>query len=405
MNLFRHILYITALLFFTTLLTTACSSDSTLDDEHVVDTRKPMVFGTSTASAESTVTRASAPLEDGFMVSTWKNFALSTQQTVMNQYQVAYTAEATSYKWNYVDVNGQPQRYWDLSAFPYEFRAVTPYNADKITITDAGISLANTSFTAQTLINDVLSTAQEPFLVSHVKRVKDNTEYPDYDLLRKDNNNNALEINATNKAVDTREVHMPFHHLVSKIGFRLFINDPQPSAPDYRVYLKRIKISVKNENNNFVTASTTYNATNAQGLINGTFSDNTQATGEYMLLQHEEYADVDFRQHLSLATAYDFTPNFLQQIPQGNVKLHVVLDMETDHITGTQINGRNPFHFDVLLSLDKTITTGDLFKWNADTRYIYYLHIPNLHGHVIYVNTCQVLPWEEVQTSDIPIEL
>ena len=34
--------------------------------------------------------------------------------------------------------------------------------------------------------------------------------------------------------------------------------------------------------------------------------------------------------------------------------------------------------YDRVLSLDKTSATGDKFTWEPDTRYIYYLHIPNL---------------------------
>ncbi len=169
--------------------------------------------------------------------------------------------------------------------------------------------------------------------------------------------------------------------------------------------MEKIPISVVNADKNFITASTTYTATNAQGLGKGSFTNNTTQTGEYTLLQHGEYTDVDFRQYLSKDTAYDLCPDFIQQIPQGNVKLRVQLNMETDHMTAGTVDGRNPFDFDVLLSPDKTKTEGDLFTWDPDTKYIYYLHIPNLHGHEIYVNTCAILPWDDVQTADIPIEL
>ncbi len=369
----------------------------------------PMTFGTTFSQAEQHVTKAATLLEQSFRVSTWKNFGIASQQTVMEQYQVNYDGTATTTsKWNYVDVNGQPQRYWDLSAFPYEFRAVSPYSTNA-TITQDGITLnaSSTPFQAQTYIDDTYSTVSEPFMVSHVKRVKNDNNYEDTDIIRNS------EINNDEKADATRGVHMPFHHLISKIGFRLFINDPQPSAPDYKVFLKSIKISVVNADNSFITASKTYTATNAQGLGKGTFSDNTTRTGEYMLLQHGYYTEevsgvateVDFRRHLSKETAYDLCPLYLQQIPQGNIKLRIQLNMETDHLTSGAIDDRNPFDFDVLLSLDKTNTTGDIFTWEPDTRYIYYLHIPNLHGHTIYVNTCEILPWDEVQTADIPIEL
>ncbi len=407
----------------TALLIVSCSSDSTLEEEHVVDTRQPMVFGTSSAASETTVTRAEY-LTNDFKVNTWKNFGNDNQQVVMNGYQVkSQTSTSTTipYTWYYENVNSQVLRYWDLSAFPYEFRAVTPYDAtgNSATIADDKITLnaSSTPFKAQTYIDGTKSSADEPFMVSHVTRVKSGTDFVDTDVIK-----NA-EINTNGKADATRGVHMPFHHIISKVGFRLYINDPQPTAPDYKVFLNSIKISVVNADNNFITQSNTYTATNSQGLGKGTFSDNTTPTGEITLLektgtggksaylQSDNTTDVDFRQHLNKDNAFDLCSgsstsyDYLHQIPQSNIKLRVQLKMETDHITSGTVVGRNPFEFDVLLSLDKTVTTGDNFTWDPDYRYIYYLHIPNLHGHVIELNTCEILPWDEVQTTDIPIEL
>ncbi len=376
------------------LLMTACSSDGTLEDEHVVDTRDPMVFGSSLSTAENTVTRAVTYLENGFKVNTWKNFGNASQQVVMDGYEVDYNSSATP-KWYYENVNSQVLRYWDLSAFPYEFRAVAPYSANN-TITQDGISLDATSspFQAQTYINETYSTANEPFMVSHVKRVKNNTDYEDTDIIK------DTEINNDAKANATRGVHMPFHHLVSKVGFRIYINDPQPTAPEYTVTLKEITISVENTGNSFVTASTTYNATNAQGLINGTFSDNTTQSGSYNLLQHGEYTGLNLRLHHNYAGAYDLCPDCIMQIPQENVKLRVTLKLETINAEDVHTS----FDYNQLRSLEKN-TEGDNFTWASDTKYIYYLHIPNIHGHEIELTTCEILPWDDVQTSDISIGL
>jgi len=395
--------YIT--LFATALLMTACSSDNTLEEEKKVDIRQPMVFGTSSAASETTVTRA-VNLETehkNFKVGVWKNFGSASQQNVMNGYEVDYIAttivdDIYSYNWHYEGINGQLLRYWDLSAFPYEFRAVAP-NLSEATITDAGITV-NKTFTAQTYIDGAYNKTNaesEPYVVSHVKRQQNGTNFEDYDVIKN------VEINADAKANATREVHMPFHHLISKVGFRIFIDDPQPTSPNYAVKLKNIEIYVVKDG--FISASNKYTATNEQGLGKGTFSDNTTQTEVFPILMHGEYADVNLRDYLSRDNAYDLSPNYMQQIPQKDLKIRVKLTMETYRLNEGSTTVENTFTYNQLLSLDKTKTTGDDFTWDPDTRYIYYLHIPNLHGHVIYLNTCEILPWDEVQTTDIPIEL
>jgi hypothetical protein len=55
--------------------------------------------------------------------------------------------------------------------------------------------------------------------------------------------------------------------------------------------------------------------------------------------------------------------------------------------------------------MDKENAAGEYFAWEPEKRYVYYLHIPNLLGHDIILDTCEILPWDEVQTSEIPVEL
>ncbi len=408
----RHLTGMAALLMATALLTASCSSSGTIEEEQVVEQRHPMVFGTSfSSSQEAASTRA--PLESAFTdfkVNVWKRFGQTDQQTVMDGYKVNNTS---ALNWNYVDVNGQPQRYWDLDCFPYEFRAVAPYSAH-VSISESGVSLnaSSTPFLAQTYIDGTLANVSEPFVVAHVRRQHVDPNYEDYDIIKN------TEINTEAKGNAVREVRMPFHHLVSKVGFRIFINDPQPTSLDYDVVLQSIKISVVNPaaDKDFVTQSNQYDATNAQGLLNGTFSDNTTSAAEFTLLQHGKYTktvsgvetEINFRDFLNQSTAFDLcsesstTFSYLQQIPQENIKVHVVLKMTTDHIGPSGvIDASNEFDFDSWLTLDNS----EIFNWAPDTRYIYYLHIPNLHGHEVTLNSCEILPWDEVQTSDISIEL
>ena len=395
-QLHRNILHIA-----TALLIVACSSDSTLEEEKkpvpVVDDQKPMVF--STSSSEGAATRASSPLEtlhDNFKVSVWKNYGnTASQQNVMDGYKVNYTAS----KWDYVDVvvgtHTQAQRYWDITAFPYEFRATSPYLASASLATDEiTLNVSSQPFKAQALINDVYNATNaesEPCIVAHVNRQKVSDNYVDMDVIANQ------EINAASKINATRSIIMPFHHLISKVGFRIFIDDPQPTVQNYVARLNSITITAVKSG--FISESKTYTATTAQGLGTGIFSANT-TSDEFILLQHGLYSDLDLRQYLRQSDAYDLCPNYLQQIPQGDVKIRVQLEIKT--IDGD--NHEETINYDKLLSLNKTTTTGDLFTWEPEKRYIYYLHIPNIHEHEIEY-TCEILSWDEVQTSDIPIEL
>ena len=400
MRLYRHILLLAAVL-----LAASCSSDSTLQEEQVVDTRTPMVFGTSFAQAETEVTRASSTtLEADFKVGVWKNFGSTTaQQTVMDGYKVAYDGSATN-KWNYVGAaTGQIQRYWDLAAFPYEFRAVSPFLTGA-SITPTGITVTGTSFKAQQMTNGGITPADaesEACVIAHVTRKHEETGYVDTDVIA------AGEINSTGRANATREVHLPFHHLISKVGFRIYIDNPQPVMSDYSVSLQSIKITAQNATNGFIYASSTYTATDA--LATGTFSGNTTTTGEYDLLNRTTpYMEtgsttqyLDFHNHLNRADAFDLTPGCLNQLPQSKVKLHVVMTMKTHHVESEEL----PFTYDSWLSLDHTNDGGDEFTWEPEKRYIYYLHIPNLHGHDILLETCEILPWTEVESSNIKIQM
>lgn len=396
-----HHLHRDILLVAAALLVVACSSDSTLEEkrEHapLVDDQKPMVF--SSSSAKTAATRASSALEthhNNFKVSVWKNYGnTASQQNVMDGYKVNYTAS----KWDYVDVvvgtHTQAQRYWDITAFPYEFRATSPYLPGALLATDQiTLDVSSQPFKAQTLINDVYNATNaesEPCIVAHVNRQKVSDNYVDMDVIANQ------EINAASKINATRSIIMPFHHLISKVGFRIFIDDPQPTVQNYVARLNSITITAVKSG--FISESKTYTATTAQGLGTGIFSANT-TSDEFILLQHGLYEDLDLRQYLRQSDAFDLCPDFLQQIPQEELKIRIQLQIKT--IDGD--NHEETINYDKLLSLNKTTTTGDLFTWEPEKRYIYYLHIPNIHEHEIEY-TCEIRSWDEVQTSDIPIEL
>ncbi|MCR4918738.1 MAG: fimbrillin family protein [Prevotella sp.] len=417
-------------------LLAACSSDTALEDAQHVDLRQPMRFGLSTADtpAEQAVTRAA--LENtyqDFKVSAWKYFGDDgQQQNVMDGYKVEYSATpfndyGDGYNWHYENINEQLLRYWDLAAFPYEFRAVSPYNTTAAITTD-GLNVA-ADFKSHVLYNDAYyhtytseevntpctKADGEPCVVANVSRAKrindDGNQYVDTDKIK------DTPINEAGKANATREVHLPFHHLMSKVGFKIFIDNPQPfdmqfddgKGDEYGVWIDNIRITAKADDPGFVTAANGYTATGQQGLLEGQFTGTTTQSGEYTLLFHNAYnsiADQNLHYHLSRETAYSLTKkngalDDLHQLPQQNVRLHVVMDIHTNHVEPDD----QQFHYDSWLSLDKNNTEGDRFTWLPDHKYIYVLRIPNLHGHEINLHTCEVLPWDDVQTTDIDVVL
>jgi hypothetical protein len=406
-----HILLIAAMV-----AATACSTDDTLDEERRVDLRQPMRFGLSSAQTqtETVVTRANLETtgRTTFKVGTWKAFGQATQQTVMDGYKVDYSSTAFTdygdgYNWHYEGVNGQPLRYWDLEAYPYEFRAVSPYISGAA-ITAEGLTIT-TPFQAQTLTNgqyNVSAADSEPCVVANVSRTEQTHEgvtgYVDTDKMK------GTEINDAGKANATREVHLPFHHIMSKVGFRLYIGTPMPSDPDsgdsYAAWIKSITITAQKTGGGGLVTAGGYAATNATGFGGGAFSVSpTTTTEEFTLLSHNLYTQDshDLNNHTSMASALDLTADCLQQIPQEGVKIHVVMHIQTNHVRTSEQN----FTYDSWLSLDPANTDGDTFTWEPEHKYIYYLQVPTLSKHELYLQTCEILPWDEVQTTDIGVGL
>lgn len=397
-------MYKSFLILISIVMFTACSSDKTLED--IVDdikTESPMRFnGNGVGEEEETITRGSTPLTTGFDVSCWKNFGDEVSlQTVMDLYEVQYTAGAT-YQWTYDEVPGQFLRYWDLSAYPYEFRAVTPHlpNAN-LSILPSCLSIGLTSpglthFKAQTFLEMSMSqplTDSEPCLVAQVNRAASNNigEYVDRDIIAQQTINTIGASNAV------RPVHLPFHHLMSKVGFRLYIDDP--IVPTYDIKLSDVSISIFNAQDKFLVESQTYTASNEPGLLNGTFSDVTLTTTpeQPLITKTGVYTSVNMANHLSHDQAFDFyCPEDMLQIPQSNLKIRVHFKMLH--------NGQEEY-YDRLLAIDPDNLEGDYFEWKPNVHYIYYLHIKNLVEHPIIVCTAELVPWDIVHSSNVEIGL
>ena len=409
------------------LLTAACSSDTTVTEVKVVDTRIPMVFGTSSASASTETEVTRVPLEgthQSFKVGTWKAFGTDAQQNVMDGYKVQGSAASGggTYKWDYEGIvaGGQTQvlRYWDLSAFPYEFRAIAPYD-DNTSITTGGIAInctATNYFQSQKYEknSDTPTSGKEPYVVAHVSRAKDGSNYVDRDIIKK------TDLSSTGEA--TREVHLPFHHLMTKIGFRVFIDNPAPDQKSYNVILESMIISIHGKDGKFITASKTYNASNTEGFKRGVFSDNivetTSKSSPYVLLEHGQYYEplssttlLDLHKHLHRENAYNLTPGELLQIPQSDVEIKVEVKIKTNFNEETgQLYGDGTAHEETYsrwlnIMHDEDEHEPSHFTWLPDNRYIYYLRIGNIHEHDIFLDTCEILPWDKVGTTTIDVGL
>jgi hypothetical protein len=372
------------------------------------------------------VTRAALETtHNDFKVGTWKAFGLATQQNVMDGYRVSYTSTMQSdygngYNWYYEGLNGQLLRYWDLAAFPYEFRAIAPYD-NHTTITTDGIAIGcaeGNYFRSQQRTGDTNTTGNEPYVVCHVTRTQqaDGT-YADTDIIKNERINTVGEANAT------REVHMPFHHLMTKVGFRVFIDNPAPEQKPYHVILESVKISVHQAGGQFITDSKTYTASNTDGFKQGAFTDNTivttTKTTPFLLLSHGQYFEpagstttLNLHQHLHRENAYDLTPGELLQIPQSDVEIKVEVTIKTNfnEATGEMFGTEGTYHEETYtrwlnIMHDEDIYDPSHFTWLPDNKYIYYLRIGNIHEHDIFLDTCEILPWEDVQTNDIDVGL
>lgn len=185
----------------------ACATDTIVkeEDDDTPESFDPMSFTCQIQDdVPTTATRASA-LTTGFMVSTYKSYAVSgKQQTVMDRYTVEYKTSGTAWDgnerpyWDYTQVSGQIQRYWDFSNFPYRFHAVAPCPADKsaVKLTDKEVRL-DKGYSYQTVTDGVVSPSNadaEPYMLAQVHRAADGV---DTDILAQDDQHRNINTSST----------------------------------------------------------------------------------------------------------------------------------------------------------------------------------------------------------------
>ena len=400
----------------------SCSSDGTITDIPDYVEQDPLTF--SVASSSTSVSRAAShELEQGFMVSTYKLYGSEQQQKVMDRYEALYsTDEANKYhgsKWNTVGEQGayndpsslyktQYERYWDLSAFPYRFHAITPCPKQATVnalITDFELSdkelkipaITATKYESQTAKDGEVTpaTVTDPYMIAQVERDANGV---DWDLLQP-----QFEADGTLKATRTkisettanftRAVPLRFHHINSKV--RVGIYTTVSYFPVEALDIKNVRITAKNPKTQwkkFITQAAEFSATIKGVAVTDNFFDDTDNffdKGKYLssdgsteaTLIYNPTKKFDLKNATSRNKAYFFdipstkvgekadgtpiydnivnesgitTPGGLLQIPQKGVELFVEFDINNEHYSfQLEVNGKKTF------------------DWRASCRYTY----------------------------------
>ena len=444
----------------------SCSSDTTITDIPDYVEQDPLTF--SVASSSTSVSRAAShELEQGFMVSTYKLYGSKQQQKVMECYEALYsTDEANKYhgsKWNTVGKQGayndpsslyqtQYERYWDLSAFPYRFHAITPCPKQAtVNALITGFELSDkelkipaitaTKYESQTADDGVVTpaTVTDPYMIAQVERDANGV---DWDLLQP-----QFEADGTLKATRTkisettanftRALPLRFHHINSKVRFAIYTT--VKNFPAEALTISNVKISAKNPSTlqrKFITYARGFNSQIEGNPFTETpllFGDNFFDKGSYV---NQNVADVatlinnrtktaDLKSATSREKAYFFdipstkvgvengvdifddievqyveegitktrkTPGGLLQIPQKGVKLYVEFDINNEHyafqLEIEKQNGKKQKQFD----------------WRASCRYTYYIVVKHLQPFEIAF-TATIEPWVTVTSSNIDTDL
>lgn len=384
----------------------ACATDTIVkeEDDDTPESFDPMSFTCQIQDdVPTTATRATA-LTTGFMVSTYKSYALTgKQQTVMDRYTVEYKTTGTAWDgnvrpyWDYTQVSGQIQRYWDFSNFPYRFHAVAPCpdNKSAVTLTDTEVKL-DKGYSCQTVTDGVVSPSNavaEPYMLAQVHRAADGA---DTDILAQDDEHRNINTSSTSL---NREVKMPFHHLNSKVRFAVYCLSPWVTAN----YLYVKDLTVKVSSSDFITSASGFNSTCTESsswrpdVSPFGFTGLTKAASSSTLLSYSGMSngtplqDNDLRENQTQKTA-----NFLQckdgimQIPQDGVKMTVSLKLlkadQTDYKTLADI----PIKLD-----DNTY----VFNWESGYIYTYYLIIGGIPDKLEIEFTCTLTPWDDISGS------
>ena len=394
----------------------SCSSNTMSEEEQQIEPAgTPMRFSApAVGKMDTRVTRASESLTTGFLVSTYKGYGTTDRQEVMKQYEALYQPDgwsSTGAKWNTVGTTAdgfyqtQYEKYWDTSAFPYEFFAIAPapvkdgsvISGFELTATNVKIGAATEGQTVADGVVTPTSPATE-YLLSQMERRKngsDATKTDDMDMLTGTRIGNGGDS-------PTKAVPLPFHHLSSKVRFGIYTTEHVSESQKLKIKDVAFKVTSADAQG-FVAKANGYTANmGSAGVANafdGEFTGVERKAQPVSLLTlsgptenkfTEAYLEKHEWESRDKANAYFFEcEGGLTQVPQENVKLTVSLTIEP--------TVGDPFTLtDVPLTL--TDTDGnkvDRFTWKPNCFYTYYIIVRKLFSHDISF-TATVSDWEDV---------
>ena len=396
---------------------TACTSDSTIQEEVVDDGRVPMQFSQTVMSARVSRAATTNYLAQGFLVSSWKGFGTGKQYLIMDKYEVKYQTDpwANLSKWDYVGSKAdgyyktQTERYWDATAFPYRFYAITPCPAvsdiANFTLTESSLNIpTSVSYVYQTSNNGTLTAGAEPYMPAQVE-CPDGSNVKDVDLL----NNTVINKDRTQNGATTsydRYVALPFHHITSKVRFAIYNDYGKETPIDFYLYNIRVKVV----SDDFITEGKGYTANLTNGdMLHGTFTETTKATtnDEKTLLQTDNTKKGDLSAAVDKEHAYYCeSKDGMLQIPQQDVKMTISFDVSgldyKDDFTsadGTIVYDKasKTIHYtDIVIKDNKTNT--DSFTWESNNIYTYIIRISEFYPLSIDFSA-ELIPWADVTGS------
>ena len=423
-----------------------------------------MSFSIATLDEGTGLSRATQqPLEAGFLVSTYKLYGAATQQTVMDRYEASYNK--TTYqgsKWNTVGNKGeapdyfyqtQYERYWDLSAFPYRFHAITP--CPKQTSVNAlitGFELSDKKLTIPGTYTDgsdtkyILYQSQtakdgvadpeyipDPYMISQVERVYDaqNNTYRDWDLLQpKFTANGDIDSRKTEigSGSATRQVPLRFHHINSKVRFGIYTT--VTNFPAEALTISNVTITAKSAQEPYKTFlikangfESTLSETNPSSEENNFFDkghyNNPLSVTSYDLVKNTTKT-ADLKNATSREKAYFFDiPSTKVGVENG---VDIFDDIEVQYVEGGITKTRKTpggllqipqkgvelyVEFDINnehYSFQLEVNGKKTFDWRASCRYTYYIVVKHLVPFEIAF-TATIEPWVTVTSSNIDTDL
>ena len=300
----------------------------------------------------------------------------------------------------------QYQRYWDASAFPYRFYAITPCpsaaDIANFTLSDERLVIpTSVAFAYQTCTNGVLTAGAEPYMPAEVECI-DGSNVNDFDLLT----GNTIQKDRTMNGATTdyeRYVALPFHHFTSKVRFAVYNNYRKETPNNF--YLNNVKVRVVSDN--FVTGGNGYEANlKISDMLNGTFTETTKAATEEqkILLQTDDSKQGNLNTAIDREHVYFCEcQNGMLQIPQHGVRMTVSfdvcgLDYENDFTSpdGSIVYDKatKTIHY-IDIPIKDTKTNMEYFHWESNNIYTYVIKITEFYPLSIDFSA-ELTPWTDV---------